>query len=681
MFRINHQRQAEEQASRAWDAVARGETPADSDLDPALIETIRRLKELGDQPRPDSTFADRLEDELIRAMDIAPFAPLPTTRMLTTVPNGQLVRHALPQAPPRLDGSRSRWALAQFATAALVVLVLAGSLFAVESRRFRQEEEAPVVISAIVGTPEASPAPAGITEDTVLFQQRIDEIPAGADWAGVERTTLAPGAVMNQGTPSDAGVGPYLYRVEAGTVTGHANGPIAVTRAGKTTEELVSPDTDVVLTTGDVAFVRPNVASHWRNAGSSPATVLDTGISTPGSMNGGAWVDGTLLSFAALIDAWPVTPPPAPEELSVHQMTLAPGASLPNGPEPGLKLVGVESGTLTLIWAKRTDPTVQTGTHQLRSGAFMDINGTDFIAKELRNDGSEPLTLLLMTVVSLSEPAATPTTIPTASAVVDTGLLPVASPAARNPAPPGGRILLQSTFDTLPDQAAWAGVERTTLQPGATWDLNKTGKPSNGPRLFLIEAGALAVTADGPLQVEHAGSATPVAASPGVELTLHEGDRGVAPSGTAVHWRNTGNGPTQVLDAWIDTLGIPTPPDRVSQEELVSRWPIDSLTSPVLLTVQEIDVAPGDHLIPASIPGLQGFAVESGTLHVHDSGDGGTPPGDFTVPVGASRVFGGPGYSEVPRSWTVSSADANPVTLIILTMPPASPLEEGTPMG
>jgi len=147
-----------------------------------------------------------------------------------------------------------------------------------------------------------------------------------------------------------------------------------------------------------------------------------------------------------------------------------------------------------------------------------------------------------------------------------------------------------------------------------------------------------------------------------------------------VRWRNPGDVPTQVLDAWIDTLGIPTVPPGVSQEDLVSRWPIESLAAPVLLTVQQLNIAPGNLLAPATIPGLQGFAVESGTLHIHDSGEEGTPPGDFTMPAGASRVFGGPGYREVPRSWNLSSADANRVTMIMLTVAPVSSLEEA-PMG
>ena len=482
---------------------------------------------------------------------------------------------------------------------------------------------------------------------------------------------------MTQGKSANAGVGPILFRVEQGTVSMQADGPITVTRAGTTEPTAATPGAVIELGVDDVVFTPSGVVSQWHNAGPTSAVVLDAGIQIPG----GEPPPNSGWTYVSPIDALGITPPPTPAELTVRRLTLAPGASVPNQPILGLNLAGPDAGTLTVVQARRADPTVETGRTQIHQGSWMDLNGGIYIPKELRNDSSEPLTLLLMTVIQVSEPAVTASAVPMASAAADASAPPsAASPTALNPASPGDGILLQGTFDTLPDRAAWVGTERTTLQPGATWDLNVTGSASKGPRLFLVEAGALEVTADGPLQVTRAGSTTPVAASPGVEITLHEGDRGVAPSGTIVQWRNTGDAPTTVLDAWIDTLGIPTLPPGVSQVGLVSRWPIESLAAPVLLTVQQLTIGPGTHLAPATIPGLQGLYVESGTLHVQDSDEGGTPPGDFTMPAGATRVFGGPGYHEVPPSWTVSSADADFVTLIVLTLAPANELA-GTPMN
>ncbi|HEU0114609.1 MAG TPA: hypothetical protein VFQ80_08030, partial [Thermomicrobiales bacterium] len=157
---------------------------------------------------------------------------------------------------------------------------------------------------SVAATPNATPAaslPPGVTADTVLFDQRLYAIPADASWAGVERTTLGPGAGMHQGSPDSSGVGPMLYRVEAGTVTGQADGPVSVTRASAATAEQAAPGTDIELAAGDVVFVPAGVASQWRNSGGAPATILDAGISTVG-VNGPDWADGPVLSYQALID-------------------------------------------------------------------------------------------------------------------------------------------------------------------------------------------------------------------------------------------------------------------------------------------------------------------------------------------------------------------------------------------
>jgi quercetin dioxygenase-like cupin family protein len=260
--------------------------------------------------------------------------------------------------------------------------------------------------------------PPGVTNDGVLVQQRFDQIPANAIWARLARTTLQPGASMIQGMPQHHGVGPMIYRIDAGSVTGQADGPIEVTRAGAAAPTQVAANTAIVLATGDIAFAPSGVGVQWRNAGGAPAKVLESGVAIPpidgieSRMNHGTeapgWTAGDV-SFEDLIDDYTTfVPPAAPAELTVTQVTIAPGASLPGEPQPGLKLVSVEKGTLTVVWAKPTAANVSTGTHDFVAGSWMDVNTNASFAAQLRNAGTEPLVLLVMTLTPVGTETGTP---------------------------------------------------------------------------------------------------------------------------------------------------------------------------------------------------------------------------------------------------------------------------------
>jgi mannose-6-phosphate isomerase-like protein (cupin superfamily) len=659
-----------------WNALLLGMPGAPAgELDPAFIETIDRLRALDDACPPDPSFVTELEQAIMGTSDASTWleATILFPRLAVT-PNGHGGALPLAQPRPHLD-PRRQW-LGSFATAALVLLTLIGSFIAFRGPlHFVNHEQQPAIIPAIDGTPEAT-LPPGVTEDTVLFQQVLDEIPDGADWVGFERTTLGSGASMAQGTSSDGGVGPYLYRVEDGSVIGRADSPFEVKRAGNAAPAKVAGDTDVVLQTGDVAFVPPGVASHFRNDNQAPATILDTGVSTTGVgsriANGvevPGWSKGNVLAFAAPIDAWPVAPPPAPAELAVHRLALDPGASLPDEPATGLKLVGVESGTLTINWAKRSDPTVQTGTHEVDASNWMDINNANYFAKELRNNGSQPLELLIMTVNPL-EP----------------GAEQMAIEAPQEPANlPKDTILLQGTFDEVPSDASWAGLERATLQPGAIRPLGKHENEGEGPMLYRVESGELTITADGPVTVTRAGEKTSTTIPPGTDVVLRADDQGFTPSGVTSRWHNEGRTPVVVLDAAVTTYGAGPgsggqDPNDVDLVELIEQWPINAPATPVTMAVHQQTLAPRDRIVPSHYRGLAGFYVEGGPIHVIDDDRSGSQPQTFDVPAGNGRVFGGSGYTSVPTSWTLENAGGDPVSLFFLTITDANPLE-GTPSG
>src|SRR5206468_2275549 len=76
----------------------------------------------------------------------------------------------------------------------------------------------------------------------------------------------------------------------APAATGAATSPVGtpqanlapdVTRAGASTPTQVPVNTEIVLATGDVAFAPSGVGVQWRNAGSTPATVLESGVAIP----------------------------------------------------------------------------------------------------------------------------------------------------------------------------------------------------------------------------------------------------------------------------------------------------------------------------------------------------------------------------------------------------------------
>jgi hypothetical protein len=393
-----------------WDGLVSGRpVPFPTGLDPADIDTIRRLRARDDTRAPDPSFVARLEREIVGTRGLAlALAPLAPGVHLTGTPNGHVRALPGPQPLPLPGRAPRRWPTS-LATAALVLATVVGSLLVIGEPLRQREGEHPANILAPIATPDTG-LPPGVIEDTMLVRHLFDELPSSSLWAGVEQTTLAPGASIEQGTPSSSGVGPAVYRVEAGTAVGHADGPLEVTRAGSDAAQSIAANTEVALAIGDVAFAPSGVASTWRNDGPDPATIMDAGVTAFGVdsviRNGievPGWSQGPVLAFAASIDSVPNHVPAAPIVFTVRRLGLAPGARLPFAPTSGLEFVGVETGILTLVAADHANPE---GTKTLDAGDWIGVNdasddyftGSPYPPRELRNDGSAPVTLLVMTV-------------------------------------------------------------------------------------------------------------------------------------------------------------------------------------------------------------------------------------------------------------------------------------------
>src|SRR5690348_2831845 len=82
----------------------------------------------------------------------------------------------------------------------------------------------------------------GVTDD-LLLSGVFAAIPPDASWIGIERVTLAPGSSRPIGKTENEGVGPWLYRVERGSLTVVADGPMAVRRDGAQAAGIVGPGT------------------------------------------------------------------------------------------------------------------------------------------------------------------------------------------------------------------------------------------------------------------------------------------------------------------------------------------------------------------------------------------------------------------------------------------------------
>jgi hypothetical protein len=423
----------EEAIDRFWDQVVQGRVDTEAgDLTPADVTAIRWFHAIDDRPEPSSAFARHLWEDLMQSAtnSIVP------NRSLRVGANGHTGPVALVPVPTLGSGVGWRSWPASLATAALVLLTLLASYVAFGGPLRQHWEERPAFVPALTGTPEVRPA--GVTTDEVLLQGTFDTIPQWADFSGVKRAVLQPGAVWPLGTNAEDGIGPFLYRVESGALTIRAEGPIEVTRAGSATSQTMTAGTDIVLAAGDQGLTPSGIRSQWRNEGTVPVSALTVMVATDGAdpRPSGVRYDDVFI-------AWPMTPPPTPVQATLRRVTLGAQGSLPGGPAPGLMLVGVESGTADLVIGPPSPLATPTRSHHLTAPGWTNVNtgqwsvagghlgdqrtGSDVIVA-IENPGPDPLTLLVLAVAPLSSPS-TPVATPAR-------LSGVSAPGPASPAEP-----------------------------------------------------------------------------------------------------------------------------------------------------------------------------------------------------------------------------------------------------
>jgi hypothetical protein len=369
-----------------WDALSQGRrSSAAPALDASLVDVIDWLRRLDAPASPDAAFVTRLEQQILRSSETTGFALSPPPASLTASVNGHSALESWP-APHLAHGpSRSRWALAQLATAALVLVTLLGSFVAFRgSLRFMGPPERPVILPAIDGVQASS----------ALVEALVADWPTGGPpfFVSIQRITLDPGAVEAAST-DPTGMGPELFTVEAGTVAVAADGPVFVTRGSaqpQAAPTAVPAGTTIVLEEGDQYFAPTAVSFRRRNDTAITASLLDFQITDVEPAHHAKDITYQKIMPDKVLNA---TPPPA--QIALHRLRLLPGGVLLISELPGLQMLYVEEGTLEFL--SDGDPS---GLAPVSGMAISAGNGTAYVAnaRALANRTADPVTLVIATI-------------------------------------------------------------------------------------------------------------------------------------------------------------------------------------------------------------------------------------------------------------------------------------------
>ena len=305
---------------QAWDAVWRGESPAD--LDPRLAEALQALHARDHVPPADPAFVADVRKELLAA---APLPDSPATHDLPT-PNGRsaVTPFSLPPRPHADVAVRSfpvrRWPT-HLATAALILLTLVGSFFAFGPVQPGRQVAAPESFSTVSGLP----ATAAVTSETLL-DTTVPALPVGRAPVAVDRWNLLP-------SPSQV-VLPAIEGVALMTVD---TGEVTVTAGG--VEHTLQPGDTLDVTNQEILFR----ASGADKAIAYVVYVTPELQSEAGQSHMRLWKDGDPLVHAMdfVIGAGAEDLPGGPGRLVLEQLTLPPGTACRrrpvrwSGPKPG----------------------------------------------------------------------------------------------------------------------------------------------------------------------------------------------------------------------------------------------------------------------------------------------------------------------------------------------------------
>jgi hypothetical protein len=255
------------------------------------------------------------------------------------------------------------------ATAALLVLALAGSFFAFGPGRTGREAHAPAVMPAISPPPTALET--GEVATTSLLDLIIPTFDDDTAWVQFDRYTFPPATTLE--LDMQGGRVPEVFFVVDGGLAVRvfeAPQPVRVIRSGGTeAEEALTSGDSVAVAAGDALVIPENAAANLMNMAAGPAIalllLLPSDVDLP--LN-------TEIGYVSPVGS--IRNLSAPLTLALEQATVAPGASL-----PGVNAPNVERAVVPLDPIRVMD-------------ARIGSNGS------LHNAGDEPLEAYVLTVTS-----------------------------------------------------------------------------------------------------------------------------------------------------------------------------------------------------------------------------------------------------------------------------------------
>jgi hypothetical protein len=317
----------DEAVDRFWDQVTQGRLDAAGELDPADAALIRYLHAADDRPGPTLVFRRHLREELMHALAV----PLSSDPSRLPLANGR-ANQPWPPLPYVRPPAPRRWALAQLATAAFLMLTLVGSFFAFGPGRPGRRPPAPVLIPALSATP-ATPESAGVATN-LLLDLVIPTLGTDEAFVQLDRYTFPPATTMD--VEMQGGRVPEVFFLTEGELDVRADDapePMRVIRSGgMQAEEALASGEAATLLAGDAAVVPENGAAVFMNQAAEPAVALlllmPSNLMPPG---GTAIEHKTSTGNNQHVSA--------PLRLILERVTLAPDAALPGADDAEIESI------------------------------------------------------------------------------------------------------------------------------------------------------------------------------------------------------------------------------------------------------------------------------------------------------------------------------------------------------
>jgi hypothetical protein len=339
-----------------WDSVVRGEG-SDVEIDPGFAQAITRVHALDDVPGPDPSFVAKLEHDLLRTM---PFSISSASKHAKTSVCGapHPWRDFIPTL--RVANGRRRWAVAQLATALLLVFstILAYLAFGPGSR----DNEHPAAIPAVVSSPAGT-----IDEILLTVTFPAEALPHGDRISSGFNQITIPAA--STGTwvgppPNFCCLGLRLDYVIAGSYTVQAYAPVQVLRAGGNGTPMTIPTGEIFpLGPGDAMAYPFETTFHYMNSGANPVQMLFwTLYEGPSASMSGLVPPGWIINDQDVQIGW-VTVPTGSANVRLRRVEIGQNSTIESPPgvtlQTGVAIPRNDEGTpISVFLGSQSDNTI-----------------------------------------------------------------------------------------------------------------------------------------------------------------------------------------------------------------------------------------------------------------------------------------------------------------------------------